>query len=100
MADRRYIEQEKRIKRLEQRFKEKVEDMAPMIYSAFCISLHRRHKFGYEAILEILEDSQKYWQAAAYGDFDIIKTCSEETGIEMISYVTAEAENIEGDAVI
>ena len=98
--DRRYIEQEKRIKALELRFKQKVEDMAPMIYSAFCISLHRRHGFNYEEILDILKDSQELWRKAAWEDFDIIKTCSEETGIEMISYVTAESEEIEGDATV
>ena len=98
--DRRYVEQEKRIKRLEQRFKEKVEDMAPMIYSAFCISLHRRYGFEYDEILDVLEDSQKLWRQAAWEDLDIIKTCSEETGIEMISYVTAETKQIDGDAIV
>ena len=93
MADRRYIEQEKR-------FRRQIDEMAPKIYAAFCVALHRQFGFGYERILRVLMESQDLWHEAAYGDTDIVRLCSDEVGIDMLSHLTAKEQGVEGDARI
>ena len=92
MADRSFIMQEKR-------FRRKMIETIPQIYAAFALSLHRRYGFGYLRILRVLSDTQKYWQAAALGEFDILQTCSDETGIDMLSAVTAKETGAEGEEI-
>lgn len=93
MPDRRYIEQEKR-------FRRKIDELAPTIYAAFCIALHRHYGFGYERILRVLKETQVLWHDAAVGYNDIVKICEEETGIDLMSHLTAKEHGVEGDATI
>ena len=83
-----YIHQEKR-------WKAHIREMVPKIYAGFCLSLHRRYGMTFEQIYQALVDTQEYWQSDGTGGFDILKTCSEETGINLLSKVTADAAGIE-----
>ena len=69
--------------------------MVPKIYAGFCLSLHRRYGMTFEQIYQALVDTQEYWQSDGTGGFDILKACSEETGINLLSKVTADAAGIE-----
>ena len=91
--NRQYIEQEKRYRR-------KINELAPTIYAAFCIALHREFRFGFERILRVLMVSQTLWHQAAVGEVDIIALCEKETGIDLMSHLRAKAEGVEGDACI
>lgn len=88
-----YFEQEKRYQRM-------IKEMVPKIYAAFALALHRQHGFGYTRILRILVETQELWIAQARGEYDIIKLCEEETGLNMISETTAKEHGIKGDAEI
>ena len=89
MPNRAFIEQEKR-------YRQKINDLAPTIYAAFCIALHREFKFGFERILRVLIESQDLWHEAANGSLDIVKLCSDEVGIDMLSHLTAKEQGVEG----
>lgn len=89
-----YIHQEKR-------WKAHIREMVPKIYAGFCLTLHRDYGMTFEQIVNILQDTQALWQSDGVDGFDIIKTCSDETGINLLSKVTADAIGVEeGDAVI
>lgn len=93
MPNRQFIEQEKR-------FRRQIDEMAPKIYAAFCIALHRHYGFGYERILRVLIESQELWHEAAYNGLDIVRLCSDEVGIDMLSHLTAKEQGVEGDVRI
>ena len=88
--NRQFIEQEKR-------FRRKIDELAPTIYAAFCIALHREFRFGFERILRVLIESQDLWHEAANGSLDIVKLCSDEVGIDMLSHLTAKEQGVEGE---
>ena len=90
MPNKLFIEQEKR-------FRRKIDDLAPTIYAAFAIALHRHYGFGYERILRVLIESQDLWHEAANGSLDIVKLCSDEVGIDMLSHLTAKEQGVEGE---
>lgn len=92
MPNKPYIEQEKR-------FRRKVNEMAPKIYAAFAIALHRHFGFGYERILRVLIESQELWRESAYGGLDIIQLRSDEVGIDMMSHLTAKEKGVEGERI-
>ena len=92
MPDRRFIEQERR-------FRRQINEMAPKIYAAFAIALHRHFGFGYERILRVLIESQDLWHEAANGSLDIVKLCSDEVGIDMLSHLTAKERGVEGERI-
>lgn len=83
-----YIHQEKR-------WMGHVREMVPRIYAGFALAMHRRYHMTFEQIFQALVDTQEYWQSDGTGGFDILKTCSEETGINLLSKVTADAAGIE-----
>ena len=88
--NRAFIEQERR-------FRRQINEMAPKIYAAFAIALHRHYGFGYERILRVLIESQDLWHEAANGSLDIVKLCSDEVGIDMLSHLTAKEQVVEGE---
>ena len=90
--NRQFIEQEKRYRR-------KINELAPTIYAAFCISLSRIHNFEYDDILEILKETQELWHKAAMGEIDIITLCGDETGIDLMSHLRAKYEGVEGETI-
>ena len=54
----------------------------------------------FDQIVNALSDTQELWQSDGNNGFDILKTCSDETGINLMSKVTADALDVEGDATI
>lgn len=92
MPDRRFIEQERR-------FRRQINEMAPKIYAAFAVALHRHYGFGYERILRVLIESQDLWRESAYNNLDIVKLCSDEVGIDMLSHLTAKEQGVEGERI-
>lgn len=88
-----YIQQEKR-------WIGHVREMVPKIYAGFALTLHRQYGFDFDQIVNALAETQELWQSDGTG-FDILKICSEETGINFMSKVTATALGIEkGDAEV
>lgn len=87
-----FLEQEKRYRRV-------IKESVPKIYAGFALSLHRRYGFGFGRIVTVLSDTQKYWQEDGTGGFDILKACEDETGIQMLSEVTAKECGIKGKEI-
>jgi hypothetical protein len=54
----------------------------------------------FDQLVNILAETQELWQSDGNGGFDILKTCSDETGINLLSKVTANALGVEGDAEV
>lgn len=78
MADRKYIEQEKRWRR---RFLE----LTAKVYAGFVMTLHERFQLSDDDIVLALSDTHAYWQ----DDQDIVEHCAEMTGIDVMSELTA-----------
>lgn len=82
----------------EKRWMAHIREMVPKIYASVVLLMHRRYHMGYEEIYNFLVDMQDLWQADGDNGFDIVKVCAEETGINLLSKVTADAAGIkEGD---
>lgn len=88
-----YIQQEKR-------WMGHVREMVPKIYAGFCLTLSRQYNMDFDKLVNILAETQELWQSDGNNGFDILKTCSEETGINLMSKVTANALGVEGDAEV
>lgn len=88
-----YIHQEKR-------WMGHIREMVPKIYAGFCLTLSRRYNMDFDQLVNILAETQELWQSDGNNGFDILKTCSEETGINLLSKVTANALGVEGDAEV
>lgn len=71
-----------------------IREMVPKIYASVVLLMHRRYHMSYEEIYNFLIDMQDLWQADGDNGFDIVKVCAEETGINLISKVTADAAGI------
>lgn len=83
------------------RIKESVDNIVPRNYAAMALALTRLHGFTQEQILEILEETQDYYnRALTEDDFDILALCSEETGLDMYGEVHAKKHRIQGDLKI
>lgn len=85
-----FIEQEKRYRRM-------IREIVPQVYAAFAVSLHRRYGFGFIRIGRVLADTQDYWNAAKNKEIDIVQLCADETGIDIMSEITAEELGEKGD---
>jgi hypothetical protein len=84
----------------ERRWKAHIREMVPKIYAGFALTLHRQYGFDFDQIVNILAETQELWQSDGNNGFDILKTCSEETGINFMSKVTANALGVEGDVEV
>ena len=91
--DNPYIHQEKR-------WMGHVREMVPKIYAGFCLTLSRDYNMTFDQLVNILAETQELWQSDGNGGSDILKTCSEETGINLMSKVTANTLGVEGDAEV
>ena len=79
----------------ERRWKAHIREMVPKIYAAFCLVLHRQHRMSFNDIYNLLVETQELWQSDGVDGFDILKVCADETGINLLSKVTADAAGIE-----
>jgi hypothetical protein len=84
----------------ERRWKAHSREMVPKIYAGFCLTLARRYNMNFDQLVNILAETQELWQSDGNNGFDILNTCSEETGINLMSKVTANALGVEGDAEV
>lgn len=86
-----YIHQEKRYVR-------NLQEVIPLVYAAFSISLHRRYGFGYHRIATVLADTQKlFCESKNLRMEDVMQRCFEETGIDIMSETTAKECGIKED---
>lgn len=60
----------------------------------------KKEYFDFDHVVNALSYTQELWQSDGNNGFDILKTCSEETGINLMSKVTADALGVEGDAEV
>lgn len=84
----------------ERRWKAHIREMVPKIYAGFALSLKRRYGFGFDRIVTVLSDTQKYWQTDGKNGFDILKACREECGIDLMSEQKARECGKKGDQII
>ena len=90
-AERRHApQQDKNYIQQERRWRAHIREMVPKIYAGFCLDFH----LSFEQIVYILKKTQELWQADGENGFDIVKVCAEETGINLMSKVTADAAGI------
>jgi hypothetical protein len=73
-------------------FSRAVDELVPKIYAGFVMTLHTRFAVDFEDIVYALRDTQRYWQE----NEDIVSQCYRVTGIDVLSSVSAEEQNIEG----
>lgn len=92
-----FVEQEKRY---QQRLMRKIEELTPLIYAAFAISLHRRYGFGFNRITTIIADTQQIFNAHVRGEIKVAEACLNETGIDIMSATTARECGAKGDAIV
>lgn len=55
----------------------------------------KKEYFDFDHIVNALTDTQDLWQSDGVDGFDIVKVCAEETGINLMSKVTADAIGVE-----
>ena len=89
-----FIEQERRYKRI-------IKELTPQIFASFIIAMHRCYGFGFKRCLRVLIMTQDIWnEAKENGIEQLIQTCMDETGIDIMSAVTAKEIGAQGDAII
>lgn len=82
-------------KHQEKRWLAYIRELVPKIYASVVLLMHRRYHMGYKEIYNFLMDMQDLWQSDGVDGFDIVKVCAEETGINLMSKVTADAIGVE-----
>lgn len=58
-------------------------DVVPKAYAAIAISLQREYGWQYEDINALFNVSQEVWNECVKTGVDMLKMCSDETGIDM-----------------
>ena len=58
-------------------------DVVPKVYAAIAISLQREYGWQYEDINTLFNVSQEVWNECVKTGVDMLKMCSDETGIDM-----------------
>ena len=86
--DKKFIAQEKRYRR-------KITEITAQIYASFAIALHREYGFGYDRILRAFRASQDVWQKAIDEGISVYQQCEDETGIDIMSTVTAKENGVD-----
>lgn len=95
-AERRHkVKPQNSFKHQEKRWLAHIREMVPKIYASVVLLMHRRYHMGYKEIYNFLMDMQDLWQSDGVDGFDIVKVCAEETGINLMSKVTADAIGVE-----
>lgn len=78
----------------EQRWSAHVRELLPKINAAFAYVMWKNHGLTQDEIYTDVTEMQDLWLADGTG-FNILKLCAEETGINFVSKVTADAFGIE-----
>lgn len=84
----------------EKRYRRNMKEMVPKIYAAFALALRHQYGYGQKRILRVLAETQEMWIGQMRGEYDIIGRCYDETGLSMITEVTAKELGIKGDRKI
>lgn len=63
-------------------------DVVPKVYAAIAISLQRKYGWEFEDINALFNESQVVWNECVETGVDMLKMCSDETGIDMQRKVT------------
>lgn len=63
-------------------------DVVPKVYAAIAISLQRKYGWEFEDINALFNESQVVWNECVATGVDMLKMCSDETGIDMQRKVT------------
>lgn len=80
----------------ERRHFRQVKELVPKYYASVCIALHRLYGFGSESRLPaVMSMISELW--ANHTGTELLQMCKEETGISLISELTASEYGIEGD---
>lgn len=58
-------------------------DVVPKVYAAIAISLQRKYGWEFEDINALFNESQVVWNECVETGVDMLKMCSDETGIDM-----------------
>ena len=78
----RYVD---RLLKQKKQLNREIEDVAPSIYAAVALALHRRYGWGVKSISKVFEDSQLIWdECVATGD-NMLDMCERETGIVLVN---------------
>ena len=80
-------------------YERRLKEMTPKIYSAFAIAMKRQMGAEYDDILAVLAETQYLWEQANDGKIDILKLCSEETGVDIVTGATAMENDLEGEEI-
>lgn len=80
-------------------YERRLKEMTPIVYSAFAIAMKRQMGAEYDDILAVLAETQYLWEQANDGNIDILRLCSEETGVNIITGATAMENDIEGEEI-
>ena len=75
----------------------KITEITPMVYASFALALKREYGFGFQRILRVLASTQEIWNESINEDVDVISMCADETGIDVMSSVTAKELGAEGE---
>lgn len=86
--DKLFIEQERRYARL-------VKEIQPKLFASVALSLRRRHGFGQKRIQEVLADVSELMMG--HSGEELLRMCSDECDITIISSVTEKEAGIKGD---
>jgi hypothetical protein len=78
-------------------FRRKVTELTPAIFASFIIALHRLYGFGIGRLSTVLEETNKIWHESVNSGIDIVYLCKLETGIDILSSVTAKEAGIDSD---
>lgn len=83
----------------ERRHTREVKELVPKFYASVCISLHRLYGFGAKsrlpAVMSVMSD---LW--LNHTGEELLRMCSEETGINLITNITADEYGIKGDEYV
>lgn len=82
------------------RIKEQVDNIIPKNYAAFALILSRDFGFDQDQLTELIIKTQELYSDALFYGIDILKQCSEETGIDMYGEVHAKRTRVVGDLYI
>lgn len=82
------------------RVSEGVDNMIPRNYAAFALVLSREYGFDQDKLTDIIVKTQELYNDSFFDGFDILKVCSEETGIDMYGEVHAKRYHVKGDLYI
>ena len=58
-------------------------DVVPKVYAAIAISLQRKYGWEFDDINNLFNESQVVWNECVETGVDMLKMCSDETGIDM-----------------